>query len=165
MERSAVDLSPVRDDGTATEASANTVALGSDRHVQNPDAGHAERIEAVVSHRFDEFPADHPYADLSIPRPQFAEYAFEDSRADFEPSGLGGGVEEPGRGDGRGERRLCRDRPRDRAPLPRATRRGRGTRPALPSRSRTPARGVGALRLPAGARADAHFRVTASLPV
>jgi luciferase family oxidoreductase group 1 len=43
-------------------------ALGTDRHVENPDADHAEKIEAVVSHLYDEYPDDHPYSGIEIPR-------------------------------------------------------------------------------------------------
>ncbi|WP_340100629.1 LLM class flavin-dependent oxidoreductase [Salinibaculum salinum] len=126
-------LAPGRIDaglGRANGSPAADRALGTDRYVQNPDEDHAEKIEAVVSHLYDEYPPEHAYSDLEIPRsgdetpipwtlgsspssaavagelglrycfaafirPQFAEYAFEDYREAFEPSALGGGVDEP----------------------------------------------------------------------
>ncbi|MFC6615234.1 LLM class flavin-dependent oxidoreductase [Halopenitus salinus] len=126
-------LAPGRIDaglGRANGSPAADRALGTDRHVRNPDEDHAERIEAVLSHLYDEYPDDHAYADLEIPRsedgpavpwvlgsspssaaiagelglrfcfaafirPQFAVPAFEEYRERFEPSRLGGGVDEP----------------------------------------------------------------------
>ncbi|WP_255152467.1 LLM class flavin-dependent oxidoreductase [Halorarius halobius] len=64
-------LAPGRIDaglGRANMSPASDRALGTDRHVEDPDADHAERVEAVVSHLYDDFPADHPYSDLSVPR-------------------------------------------------------------------------------------------------
>ena len=64
-------LAPGRVDaglGRANGSPAADRALGTDRHVQNPDEDHAEKIEAVASHLYDEYPDDHPYSDLSIPR-------------------------------------------------------------------------------------------------
>ncbi|GAB3672584.1 LLM class flavin-dependent oxidoreductase [Halopiger thermotolerans] len=54
--------------GRATGIPAADQALGTDRHRDDPDEDHAEKIEATVSHLYDGFPADHPYADLSLPR-------------------------------------------------------------------------------------------------
>ena len=64
-------LAPGRVDaglGRANGSPAADRALGTERHVQNPDEDHAEKIEAVVSHLYDEYPEDHPYGDLEIPR-------------------------------------------------------------------------------------------------
>jgi len=70
VDLSVVDLSPVPDGGTATDAYANTVdrALGTERHVPTPDEDYAEKLEAVVSHLYDEYPEEHEYGDLEIPR-------------------------------------------------------------------------------------------------
>ena len=64
-------LAPGRIDaglGRANGSPAADRALGTDRRVQNPDAEHAEKIEAVVNHLYDDYPDDHPYSDLQIPR-------------------------------------------------------------------------------------------------
>ncbi|USZ67086.1 LLM class flavin-dependent oxidoreductase [Halorussus salilacus] len=64
-------LAPGRVDaglGRANGSPAADRALGTERHVQNPDEDHREKIEAVVNHLYDEYPDDHPYADLQIPR-------------------------------------------------------------------------------------------------
>jgi len=64
-------LAPGRVDaglGRANGSPAADSALGTDRHVQNPDEDHRAAVEAVVSHLYDAFPDDHAYADLSIPR-------------------------------------------------------------------------------------------------
>ncbi|WP_313692495.1 LLM class flavin-dependent oxidoreductase [Halorarum halobium] len=64
-------LAPGRIDaglGRANGSPAADRALGTDRHVQSPDEDHAEKIEAVVNHLADDYPADHPYGDLQIPR-------------------------------------------------------------------------------------------------
>jgi len=64
-------LAPGRVDaglGRANGSPAADRALETSRRVQNPDEDHREKIEAVVSHLYDEFPAGHPYADLEIPR-------------------------------------------------------------------------------------------------
>ncbi len=64
-------LAPGRIDaglGRANGSPAADRALGTDRHVRNPDEDHAEKIEAVVSHLHGDFPADHPYSDLALPR-------------------------------------------------------------------------------------------------
>ena len=126
-------LAPGRIDaglGRANGSPAADRALGTSRRVQNPDEEHREKIEAVVSHLHDDYPDDHEYGDLSIPRsgeetptpwvlgsspssaaiagelglpycfagfirPKFAERAFEEYRANFEPSRLAGSVPEP----------------------------------------------------------------------
>lgn len=64
-------LAPGRIDaglGRANGPPAADRALGTERHVQNPDEDHAERIESVVNHLYDAFPDDHEYSDLAIPR-------------------------------------------------------------------------------------------------
>jgi len=64
-------LAPGRIDaglGRANGSPAADRALGTDRHVQNPDEDHAEKIEAVATHLYDEYPDDHAYSDLEIPR-------------------------------------------------------------------------------------------------
>ena len=126
-------LAPGRIDaglGRANGSPAVDRALGTDRRVQNPDEDHAEKIEAVISHLYDNYPAGHAYSDIEIPRssgnppvpwvlgsspssgaiagklglrycfaafirPQFAEYAFEEYREEFQPSALPGGIDEP----------------------------------------------------------------------
>lgn len=126
-------LAPGRIDaglGRANGPPAADSALGTERHVENPDEDHTEKIKAVVSHLSDDFPDDHAYSDLEIPRsgveppvpwvlgsstssatiaaelglpfcfaafirPQFATYAFEDYREQFQPSQLAGGIDEP----------------------------------------------------------------------
>ncbi|WP_135306492.1 LLM class flavin-dependent oxidoreductase [Haloarcula amylovorans] len=65
-------LAPGRIDaglGRANGSPAADRALGTDRHVKNPDEDHAEKIEAVVNHLYDNYPDEHPYGDLQIPRP------------------------------------------------------------------------------------------------
>jgi alkanesulfonate monooxygenase SsuD/methylene tetrahydromethanopterin reductase-like flavin-dependent oxidoreductase (luciferase family) len=50
-------LAPGRIDaglGRANGSPAADRALGTDRYVQNPDSDHAEKIEAVVNHRYKE---------------------------------------------------------------------------------------------------------------
>ncbi len=126
-------LAPGRIDaglGRANGSPAADRALGTERHVENPDEDHAEKVEAVVNHLYGQFPDEHAYSDLEIPqssgetpvpwvlgsspssaaiagklglkycfaafiRPQFAEYAFEEYREQFQPSPLAGGVDEP----------------------------------------------------------------------
>ncbi|MCY4730130.1 LLM class flavin-dependent oxidoreductase [Natronomonas gomsonensis] len=126
-------LAPGRIDaglGRANGSPAVDRALGTERHARNPDEDHAEKIEAVVSHLYDDYPDDHPYGDLEIPRsgeeppapwvlgsspssaalagelglpycfaafirPQFAVHAFEEYHEQFQPSQLGGGIDEP----------------------------------------------------------------------
>jgi luciferase family oxidoreductase group 1 len=64
-------LAPGRIDaglGRANGSPAVDSALGTERHVENPDADHTEKIEAVVSHLYDDFPDDHAYSDVEIPR-------------------------------------------------------------------------------------------------
>jgi len=64
-------LAPGRIDaglGRANGSPAVDRALGTERHVPNPDEDHAEKVEAVVSHLYDEYGDDHAYADLEIPR-------------------------------------------------------------------------------------------------
>ncbi|NHN46048.1 LLM class flavin-dependent oxidoreductase [Halostella sp. JP-L12] len=64
-------LAPGRVDaglGRANGSPAADRALGTERRVRNPDEDHAEKIEAVVNHLYDDYPDDHAYADLTIPR-------------------------------------------------------------------------------------------------
>jgi len=64
-------LAPGRVDaglGRANGSPAVDSALGTERHVQNPDEDHREKIEAVVAHLYDDYPAEHAYADIEIPR-------------------------------------------------------------------------------------------------
>jgi luciferase family oxidoreductase group 1 len=64
-------LAPGRIDaglGRANGSPAADRALGTDRHVQNPDEDHAEKIKAVVNHLYDDYPEEHPYSNLRIPR-------------------------------------------------------------------------------------------------
>ncbi|MEY7852048.1 LLM class flavin-dependent oxidoreductase [Natrarchaeobius sp. A-rgal3] len=64
-------LAPGRIDaglGRANGSPAADRALGTSRRVQNPDEDHTEKIEAVVNHLYDDFPAGHAYADLEVPR-------------------------------------------------------------------------------------------------
>ncbi|WP_254535945.1 LLM class flavin-dependent oxidoreductase [Halomarina litorea] len=64
-------LAPGRVDaglGRANGSPAADHALGTDRHVQNPDEDHREKIEAVVNHLYDDYPDEHAYGDLTIPR-------------------------------------------------------------------------------------------------
>ena len=64
-------LAPGRIDaglGRANGSPAVDRALGTSRRVENPDADHAEKLEAVISHLYDDFPPEHPYADVEIPR-------------------------------------------------------------------------------------------------
>lgn len=64
-------LAPGRVDaglGRANGSPAVDKALGTDRRVRNPDEDHAEKIEAVVAHLYDDYPDEHPYADLAVPR-------------------------------------------------------------------------------------------------
>jgi len=64
-------LAPGRIDaglGRANGSPAADRALGTDRRVQDPNADHAERIEAVVNHLYDDYPDEHAYGDLTIPR-------------------------------------------------------------------------------------------------
>ncbi|RQG88885.1 LLM class flavin-dependent oxidoreductase [Natrarchaeobius halalkaliphilus] len=64
-------LAPGRIDaglGRANGSPAADRALETERHVQNPDEDHAEKITAVVNHLFDDYPDGHDYGDLEIPR-------------------------------------------------------------------------------------------------
>ncbi|MFD1513378.1 LLM class flavin-dependent oxidoreductase [Halomarina rubra] len=64
-------LAPGRIDaglGRANNSPAADRALQTSRRVQNPDEDHAEKLEAVVNHLYDDFPDDHPYSELGIPR-------------------------------------------------------------------------------------------------
>ncbi|KPN29791.1 methylenetetrahydromethanopterin reductase [Halolamina pelagica] len=64
-------LAPGRIDaglGRANGSPAVDRALGTSRRVQNPDEDHREKVEAVVNHLYDDFPAGHQYADIEIPR-------------------------------------------------------------------------------------------------
>jgi luciferase family oxidoreductase group 1 len=126
-------LAPGRIDaglGRANGSPAVDRALGTDRRVQNPDEDHTEKVEAVISHLYDDYPEGHAYSDIEIPRsgadppvpwvlgsspssgaiagklglrycfaafirPQFAEYAFEEYREEFQSSPLPGGIDEP----------------------------------------------------------------------
>ena len=63
-------LAPGRVDaglGRANGSPAVDRALGTERHVEDPDGDHAEKVEAVVSHLYGEVPGDHPYGDIEIP--------------------------------------------------------------------------------------------------
>ncbi|WP_435365266.1 LLM class flavin-dependent oxidoreductase [Haloarchaeobius sp. DYHT-AS-18] len=69
-------LAPGRIDaglGRANGSPAVDRALGTERHVQNPDEDHAEKITAVVNHLYDDYPAEHAYSDIQIPRSGAAE--------------------------------------------------------------------------------------------
>lgn len=62
-------LAPGRIDaglGRANGSPAADRALQTDRHVRNPDEDHAEKIESVVNHLYDDFPDEHPYSDLEL---------------------------------------------------------------------------------------------------
>ncbi|WP_226042091.1 LLM class flavin-dependent oxidoreductase [Natrinema sp. DC36] len=64
-------LAPGRIDaglGRANGSPAADRALGTDRRVQNPDDDHAEKIEAVIDHLYDDYPEGHAYSDLELPR-------------------------------------------------------------------------------------------------
>jgi len=64
-------LAPGRVDaglGRANNSPATDRALGTERHVRNPDEDHREKVEAVATHLYDEYPDDHAYGDLGIPR-------------------------------------------------------------------------------------------------
>ena len=64
-------LAPGRIDaglGRANGSPAVDRALGTERHVQNPDEDHREKVEAVVNHLYDDYPEGHAYSDLEIPR-------------------------------------------------------------------------------------------------
>lgn len=64
-------LAPGRIDaglGRANGSPAVDSALGTERYVENPDDDHREKLEAVASHLHNDFPVDHAYADLQIPR-------------------------------------------------------------------------------------------------
>jgi luciferase family oxidoreductase group 1 len=69
-------LAPGRIDaglGRANGSPAADQALGTERHVEDPDADHAEKIESVVNHLYDDYPDGHAYGDLRIPRSGEAE--------------------------------------------------------------------------------------------
>ncbi|WP_255192568.1 LLM class flavin-dependent oxidoreductase [Natronobeatus ordinarius] len=64
-------LAPGRIDaglGRANGSPAADQALETDRYVENPDEDHAAKLEAVVSHLYDDYPDGHPYADLELAR-------------------------------------------------------------------------------------------------
>jgi luciferase family oxidoreductase group 1 len=64
-------LAPGRVDaglGRANGSPAADRALGTERHVENPDEDHAEKIEAVINHLYDDYPETHAYSDIEIPR-------------------------------------------------------------------------------------------------
>jgi luciferase family oxidoreductase group 1 len=126
-------LAPGRIDaglGRANGSPAADRALETSRRVQNPDEDHAEKIEAVATHLYDEYPESHAYSDLELPRsgdappvpwvlgsspssaaiaarlglrfcfaafirPELAVQSFETYREQFQPSDLGGGIDEP----------------------------------------------------------------------
>ncbi|MFC7114713.1 LLM class flavin-dependent oxidoreductase [Natronoarchaeum sp. GCM10025703] len=63
-------LAPGRIDaglGRANGSPASDRALGTARGVENPDEDHAEKVEAVISHLYDDYPEGHEYSDLSVP--------------------------------------------------------------------------------------------------
>lgn len=69
-------LAPGRIDaglGRANGSPAADRALGTSRRVQNPDEDHTEKIKAVVNHLYDDYPPEHEYSDLEIPRSGAAE--------------------------------------------------------------------------------------------
>jgi luciferase family oxidoreductase group 1 len=69
-------LAPGRIDaglGRANGSPAADRALETDRRVQNPDDDHAEKIEAVIDHLYDDYPEGHAYSDLELPRSGEAE--------------------------------------------------------------------------------------------
>ncbi|WP_248897517.1 LLM class flavin-dependent oxidoreductase [Haloplanus halobius] len=64
-------LAPGRIDaglGRANGSPAVDRALGTTRRVPNPDEDHAEKLEAVVNHLYDDYPDEHAYSELEIPR-------------------------------------------------------------------------------------------------
>lgn len=64
-------LAPGRIDaglGRANGSPAADRALGTTRHVENPDQDHAEKITAVINHLYDDYPPEHEYSQLSVPR-------------------------------------------------------------------------------------------------
>ncbi len=64
-------LAPGRIDaglGRANGSPAVDRALGTERYVETPDEDHRAKIEAVVNHLYDDYPHEHAYGDLSIPR-------------------------------------------------------------------------------------------------
>ncbi len=64
-------LAPGRIDaglGRANGSPTTDRALGTGRHVENPDEDHREKIEAVASHLYNDFPEGHPYHDLTVPQ-------------------------------------------------------------------------------------------------
>jgi luciferase family oxidoreductase group 1 len=54
--------------GRANGTPAVDRALGTERHVERPDEDHAEKVEAVVNHLYGDYPDEHAYSDLEIPR-------------------------------------------------------------------------------------------------
>ncbi|MEF8809056.1 MsnO8 family LLM class oxidoreductase, partial [Natronomonas sp.] len=69
-------LAPGRIDaglGRANGSPAVDRALGTDRHVENPDEDHTEKIKAVINHLYDAYPDGHDYSDIEIPRSGAAE--------------------------------------------------------------------------------------------
>ncbi|WP_435361654.1 LLM class flavin-dependent oxidoreductase [Haloarchaeobius sp. DFWS5] len=63
-------LAPGRIDaglGRANGSPASDQALGTDRHVEDPDGDHKAKIEAVVNHLYDDYPDEHIYGDLTVP--------------------------------------------------------------------------------------------------
>ncbi|MFC6954251.1 LLM class flavin-dependent oxidoreductase [Halorubellus litoreus] len=64
-------LAPGRVDlglGRANESPAVDHALGTERHLDDPDGDQRARVEAVANHLADAYPDDHEYADVTIPR-------------------------------------------------------------------------------------------------
>lgn len=69
-------LAPGRIDaglGRANGSPAADRALGTSRRVENPDENHTEKIKAVVNHLYDDYPPEHEYSGLEIPRSAAAE--------------------------------------------------------------------------------------------
>ena len=64
-------LAPGRIDaglGRANGSPAVDSALETSRHVETPDEDHAEKLEAILSHLYDDYPDGHAYADIELPR-------------------------------------------------------------------------------------------------
>ena len=64
-------LAPGRVDvgvGRANGSPAVDRALGTSRRVEEPNEDHEERIRALVSHLYDDYPDGHQYAEISVPR-------------------------------------------------------------------------------------------------
>jgi len=64
-------LAPGRIDlglGRANESPAVDRALGTERHVADPDGDHRARVEAVANHLAGAYPEGHEYGDVTLPR-------------------------------------------------------------------------------------------------